>query len=269
MAGRKKIMNLVGKLVDKAGPLSKIERRAKEVVSSGRANSEAGAKFFKEFGERETFKYFGPQRAKAFMKKARQLNAEEKAKIIAGKPKPIVTPLGKTKARKVIKEKSKAESRAELQKGMRKRPEEATTTVIGQQKGYGPSSSGVKPTRKALKAAKKESEKREPQKEFIRRIGREAEQGGVEIPRNFSKPRDPGATPDQIRDAMRGKIKLTDEQMENVSAEDLIKIYEAGGNTAKKYKGGSIRGAGKASRGYGKALMRSCGGSMHYKKKVK
>lgn len=269
MAGRKKVMNLVEKLVDKADSLSKIERRAKAVVSSGRANSEEGAKFFQEFGERETFKYFGPQRAKAFMKKARQLDAEEKADIIAGKPKPIVTPLGKTKARKVIKEKSKAESRAELEREMKKRPEEATTTVIGQQEGYGPSSSGVKPTRKALKAAQKESEKRDPLKDFIRREARDAAQGGVEPPRNFSEPRDLGATPDQIRDAISGKIKLTGEQLKDVSGDVLNKIYEAGGYDIKKYKGGSIRGVGKASRGYGKALMRSCGGSIHYKKKAK
>ena len=231
-----------------AADADKIKGNGKQV------STKEGASFFKKHGEKLTFKNFSARQAKSFMKAAKVEKIKQVNKVEGA---PIQTPTGtKYKRKKPVKEQSKENIREETRKGMRKRPEAAMTTVIG--KG---ASSGVKPTRQALKAAQKESERREPKSEFMSRLSQMERAGGVETPRNFSTPKDPKATPDQIRDAMRGKINLEPEEMDNLSAEDLIKVYESG-RTNQKKSGGMV-GCGKAKKGYGKAIMRSCGGSIH------
>ena len=244
-----------------AADAEKIKGKGKQVSTTD------GALFFKNHGEKLTFKNFTPRQAKAFMKAAKVEKIKQVNKIEGA---PIKTPTGtKYKRKNPVKEQSKESIREETRKGRVKRaaeyassPEGAPTTVIGEG-----ASSDVKPTRQALKAAKKESERREPKSEFMSRLSQMASSGGVEMPRNFSKPKDPKATPDQIRDAMRGKINLEPEEMDNLSAEDLIKVYEAG-RTNQKNSGGMV-GHGKSLKGYGKALMRSCGGSIHNNKRSK
>ena len=232
----------------------KIKGKGKQV------STKEGAAFFKKHGEKLTFKNFSARQAKSFMKAAKVERIKQVNKVEGS---PVKTPTGTKRARKSpVKEQSKESIREETRKGMRKRPEAAMTTVIG--KG---ASSGVKPTRQALKAAQKESERREPKSEFMSRLSQMERAGGVETPRNFSTPKDPKATPDQIRDAMRGKINLEPEEMDNLSAEDLIKVYESG-RTNQKRSGGMV-GCGKATKGYGKAIMRSCGGSIHKNKRSK
>ena len=237
-----------------AADAEKIKGKGKQVSTTD------GALFFKNHGEKLTFKNFTPRQAKAFMEAVKVEKIKQVNKIEGS---PIKTPTGtKYKRKAPVKEQSKESIREETRRGMRKRPEGAMTTVIGEG-----ASSDVKPTRQALKAAKKESERREPKSEFMSRLSQMASSGGVEMPRNFSKPKDPKATPDQIRDAMRGKINLEPEEMDNLSAEDLIKVYEAG-RTNQKNSGGMV-GHGKSLKGYGKALMRSCGGSIHNNKRSK
>jgi len=244
-----------------AADADKIKGKGKQV------STKEGAAFFKKHGEKLTFKNFSPRQAKSFMKAAKVEKIKQVNKVEGA---PIQTPTGtKYKRKKPVKEQSKENIREETRKGRVKRaaayassPEGAPTIVIG--KG---ASSGVKPTRQALKAAQKESERREPKSEFMSRLSQMERAGGVETPRNFSTPKDPKATPDQIRDAMRGKINLEPEEMDNLSAEDLIKVYESG-RTNQKKSGGMV-GCGKATKGYGKAMMRSCGGSIHKNKRSK
>ena len=242
------------KVSDALKDAEQIKSKSKQV------STKDGVAFFNKHGEKLTFKNFTPRQAKVFMQASR-LDKIKKIDKVEGAP--IKTPTGiKYKRSKPVVEESKEQIREETRRGMRNRPDEAMTTVIG--KG---ASSDVKPTRKALKAAKQESERREPKSEFMSRLSQMETAGGVETPRNFSTPKDPKATPDQIRDAMRGKINLEPEEMDNLSAEDLIKVYEAG-RTNQKNSGGMV-GHGKSLKGYGKALMRSCGGSIHTNKRSK
>ena len=241
MSRRRRATNLIKKGKDTITGNSAAAKQVRFLMDKGgRIKTEDVKKFYDKFGERETFKYFGPTRAKNAMK----LSEQDKRKKVTA---PIKTPTGTTRARKASpKDKTKAEITRETQIGRRRRPEDSMTTIVG--KGVG---TGAKPDPKRLKAAKRQSEIREPKAEFSSRLMKEATQGGVEVPRRFSPPKDPKMTRDQIKDAMKSGINP-----EDMSAEDLIKIYESG-NTAKKYMGGSIRGAGKATRGFGKALKRS------------
>jgi hypothetical protein len=238
---RKKITNLIKKGKDAIVGDSAPAKQVRFLMDKGGSiKTEDVKKFYDKFGERETFKYFGPARAKRAMKASEQ---DKRKKVTA----PIKTPTGTTRARKASpKDKTKAEITRETQQGRRRRPEDSMTTIVG--KGVG---TGAKPDPKRLKAAKRQSEIREPKSEFMGRMSRESTQGGVELPARFAPPKKPDMTIDQMYDAMKSGTNP-----EKGEAEDLIKIYESG-NTAKKYMGGSIRGAGKATRGFGKALKRS------------
>ena len=196
-------------------------------------------KHFEKFGERSTFKFFG-NRAKTPLKKSK----ENKRKEISA---PIRTPTGTTRARKAApKDKPKAQIRSETSRGMRERPEKSFTTVLGSS-----AKTGARPDPKRMKEAKRQSNLREPKSEFDSRMGKTSAQGGVEIPARFSTAKDPKMTRDQISEAMKSGTNP-----ESLTAEDLMKAFEKG-NTAKKYMGGTIRGGGKAIRGFGKALKRS------------
>tara|TARA_R110000737_G_scaffold351076_2_gene392103 strand:- start:150 stop:938 length:789 start_codon:yes stop_codon:yes gene_type:complete len=220
----------------------KIKSKSKQV------STKDGAAFFNKHGEKLTFKNFSSRQAKTFMKAAKVTKIKSINKAVS---EPIKTPLGtKYKRRKPVKEQSKESIRKETSKGLRNRPENDMTTILGKRE-----SSGIKPDPKKLALAKKQSNIREPKSEFESRLNQTATAGGVEIPRKFSTPKDPKATTDQIRAAMRGDINLEPEVMDNLSADDLIKVYEAGRATKKSY-GGKI-GSGKTKKGYGKAFLRN------------
>tara|TARA_R110002012_G_scaffold5996_6_gene27501 strand:+ start:502 stop:1239 length:738 start_codon:yes stop_codon:yes gene_type:complete len=234
-------LNLLSKGIDAITGNSRVEKAVRHIAGKGKTvKGDDVKKFFNEFGERETFKYFGPARAKRAMKASK---ADKKKDALA----PIRTPTGTTRARKAApKDKPKAQIRSETSRGMRERPEKSFTTVLGSS-----AKTGARPDPKRMKEAKRQSNLREPKSEFESRLGKTASQGGVEIPQRFSPAKDPRMTRDQIKDAMKSGTNP-----ESLTAEDLMKAFEKG-NTAKKYMGGTIRGGGKAVRGFGKALKRS------------
>jgi|TARA_R110000782_G_scaffold56354_1_gene118177 hypothetical protein len=238
---RKLATNLLSKGVDSITGNSRVEKAVRHIAGKGKTvKGDDVKKFFNEFGERETFKYFGPSRAKRAMKESKAAKKKEASA-------PIRTPTGTTRARKAApKDKPKAQIRSETRQGMRERPQESFTTVLGSS-----AKTGARPDPKGMKEAKRQSNLREPKSEFDSRMGKTSAQGGVEIPARFSTAKDPKMTRDQISEAMKSGTNP-----ESLTAEDLMKAFEKG-NTSKKYMGGTIRGGGKAIRGFGKALKRS------------
>ena len=69
MAKRKLATNLLSKGVDSITGNSRVEKAVRHIAGKSKTvKGDDVKKFFNEFGERETFKYFGPARAKRAMK---------------------------------------------------------------------------------------------------------------------------------------------------------------------------------------------------------
>ena len=89
--------------------------------------------------------------------------------------------------------------------------------------------------------------------EFMSRMGREAQQGGVGTGRNFSN-KNPGYAREQIQDMMRGDYPSGEETTKDVleMMDESIGRRKKGGKVAKKSS--RPRGVGCAMRGYGRAM---------------
>lgn len=214
-------------------------------------------KFAGSKGKGEAVKKYGDQAVKD-AKKQMQRDAREafKKKERAKKKKdasaPRKTPTGTRKARKLTPKTPKSKQRENLQKSMRERPEDAETTVMGsRERGKVVKKEGVTRKRARDMVSKQENETGE---EFMRRMGREAEQGGVGTGRRF-RDGDPGYAREQIDSMMRGEYRSPEETTKDVleMMGESVGRRKKGGKVAKK-KSSRPRGVGMALRGYGRAM---------------
>ena len=217
---------------------------AREIIKF--AGSKGKSKAIEEYGEeavKDAQKQMQRDAREAYKKKER---AKKKAASAPSK-----TPTGTRKARKVSPKTSKAEARKELGKGMRDRSEDAETTVMGSRER---GKVVKKMTRKRARdmISKQENETGE---EFMRRMGREAEQTGVGTGRRFSDG-DPGYAREQIQDMMRGDYPSGED-----TTKDLVEMMgesigrrKKGGKVAKKNSSSKPLGVGIALCGYGRAM---------------
>jgi hypothetical protein len=215
-------------------------------------------KFAGSKGKGEAVKKYGDQAVKD-ARKQMQRDAREryKKKERAAKKKGASatkkTPTGPRKARKLTPKTPKSETREQLRKGMRGRPDEAEITVV--------------PTRRRGKVVKKEGmtrkrardmiskQENETGEEFMQRMGRESFQGGVGTGRNF-RDGDPGYAREQIDSMMRGEYRSPEETTKDVleMMGESLGRRKKGGKVAKKKSSSKPRGVGMALRGYGRAM---------------
>ncbi len=214
-------------------------------------------KFAGSKGKREAVKKYGDEAVKD-AKKQMQRDAreaykkKERAKKKAASA-PLKTPTGTRKARKVSPKTPKAKQRENLQKAMRERPEDAETTVMGsRERGKVVKKEGM--TRKRARDDISEQEN-ETGEEFMRRMGREAEQTGVGTGRRFSDG-DPGYAREQIQDMMRGDYPSGEDTTKDVleMMGESIGRRKKGGKVAKKNSSRKPLGVGIALCGYGRAM---------------
>ena len=210
----------------------------------------AGAK-----GKGEAVKKYGDKAVKDAKKQmqrdAREAYKKKERAKKKGASAPKKTPTGTRKARKLTPKTSKAEQRKELGKGMRGRPDEAETTVVPKRtRGKVTAKEGMTRKRARDMISKQENETGE---EFMSRMGREAQQGGVGTGRRFSEG-DPGYAREQIDSMMRGEYRSPEE-----TTKDVLEMM--GESVGRRKKGGKVakkssrpRGVGMALRGYGRAM---------------
>lgn len=244
----------------KAAKKTAADKAADAVKAKGRVSTAKVADFIEKHGEKAAAKNFSKMQVSRAKKRVAQ---NKRAAINKSVSDPIKTPTGTRRARKrPVAEQSKSSMREELIEGARKRPQNATTTVIGATPGR--PRARVNP--KKFRAARKETERREPASEFESRLNREALQGGVENlgqrGRGINEgPKDTGYTREQVSDEMReqtisrkemeqeeGRKRLEREADRILSKGKTKKKY--GGKISKKSSGGSV----KSHRGMGKAL---------------
>jgi hypothetical protein len=214
-------------------------------------------KFAGSKGQSEAVKKYGDEAVKDAKKQmqrdAREAYKKKERAKKKGASDTKKTPTSTRKARKVSPKTSKAEARKELGKGMRGRPEDAETTVMGsRERGEVVKKEGMTRKRARDLISKQENETGE---EFMRRMGREAEQTGVGTGRRFSDD-DPGYAREQIQDMMRGDYPSGEETTEDVleMMKKSIGRRKKGGKVAKKKSSSKPRGVGMALRGYGRAM---------------
>ena len=212
-------------------------------------------KFAGSKGRGEAVKKYGDEAVKDAKKQMQRDAREAYKKKERAKKKdasaPQKTPTGTRKARKLTPKTSKAEQRKNLQKAMRERPEDAETMVIGsRERGKVVKKEGMTRKRARDMISKQENETGE---EFMRRMGREAEQGGVGTGRRFNEG-DPGYSREQIDSMMRGEYSSPEETTKDVleMMGESIGRRKKGGKVAKKSS--RPRGVGMALRGYGRAM---------------
>jgi hypothetical protein len=163
----------------------------------------------------------------------------------------VKTPTKRTKARKTPTSKqSRQEIRDDLMEMMRRRPDEAMTTVVGP----GVSSASKKRVMKPSKARKKvEQETGETRAELESRISREASQMGVQPgggPAGPAKPKH-RLSREQASEAMRGKY---DVESKSDVEDDLVDMLQKVGLKKGGKVSGKARGCGAAMRGYGRVM---------------
>jgi len=163
----------------------------------------------------------------------------------------VKTPTKRTKARKTPTSKqSRQEIRDDLMEMMRRRPDEAMTTVVGP----GVSSANKKRIMKPSKARKKvEQETGETRAELESRIGREASQMGVQPGGGAAGPAKPKyrLSREQASEAMRGKY---DVESKSDVEDDLVDMLQKVGLKKGGKVSGKARGCGAAMRGYGRVM---------------
>ena len=220
---------------------------AREIIKF--AGSKGKGEAVKKYGEeavKDAKKQMQRDAREAYKKKER---AKKKAAKAASAP--LKTPTGTRKARKISPKTPKAKQRENLQKAMRERPEDAETMVIGsRERGKVVKKEGMTRKRARDMISKQENETGE---EFMRRMGREAEQTGVGTGRRFSED-DPGYAREQIQDMMRGDYPSGEETTKDVleMMGESIGGRKKGGKVAKKSS--RPHGVGMALRGYGRAM---------------
>lgn len=214
-------------------------------------------KFAGSKGRGEAVKKYGDEAVKDAKKQmqrdAREAYKKKERAKKKGASAPRKTPTGTRKARKLTPKTSKSEQRKELGKGMRGRPDEAETTVVPKRtRGKATAKEGMTRKRARDMVSKQENETGE---EFMRRMGREAEQGGVGTGRRFSEG-DPGYAREQIDSMMRGEYSSPEETTKDVleMMGESIGRRKKGGKVAKKKSLAKPRGVGMALRGYGRAM---------------
>jgi hypothetical protein len=163
----------------------------------------------------------------------------------------VKTPTKRTKARKTPTSKqSRQEIRDDLMEMMRRRPDEAMTTVVGP----GVSSASKKRIMKPSKARKKvEQETGETRAELESRISREASQMGVQPGGGPAGPAKPKyrLSREQASEAMRGKY---DVESKSDVEDDLVDMLQKVGLKKGGKVPGKARGCGAAMRGYGRVM---------------
>ena len=214
-------------------------------------------KFAGSKGKGEAVKKYGDEAVKDAKKQmqrdAREAYKKKERAKKKGASATKKTPTGTRKARKVSPKTPKAKQRENLQKAMRERPEDAETTVMGsRERGKVVKKEGMTRKRARDMISKQEQETGE---EFMRRMGREAEQTGVGTGRRFSDG-DPGYAREQIQDMMRGDYPSGEETTKDVleMMGESIGRRKKGGKVAKKKSSSKPRGVGMALRGYGRAM---------------
>ncbi len=213
----------------------------------------AGAK-----GKGEAVKKYGDEAVKEAKKQMQRdareaFKKKERAKKKKGASDTNKTPTGTRKARTVSPKTPKSKQRKNLEKSMRERPEDAETTVMGsRERGEVVKKEGMTRKRARDMVSKQENETGE---EFMRRMGREAEQGGVGTGRRFSDG-DPGYAREQIDSMMRGEYRSPEETTKDVleMMGESVGRRKKGGKVAKKKSSSKPRGVGCAMRGYGRAM---------------
>ena len=212
-------------------------------------------KFAGSKGKSEAVKKYGDEAVKDAKKQmqrdAREAYKKKERAKKKGASAPQKTPTGTRKARKLTPKTPKAETREQLRKGMRGRPDEAETTVVSKGKrGKVATKEGMTRKRARDMISKQENETGE---EFMRRMGRESQQGGVGTGRRFSDG-DPGYAREQIDSMMRGEYSSPEETTKDVleMMGESIGRRKKGGKVAKKSS--RPRGVGMALRGYGRAM---------------
>jgi hypothetical protein len=213
-------------------------------------------KFAGSKGKGEAVKKYGDEAVKDAKKQmqrdAREAYKKKERAKKKGASATVKTPTSTRKARKVSPKTPKAKQRENLQKAMRERPEDAETTVMGsRERGKVVKKEGMTRKRARDMISKQEQETGE---EFMRRMGREAEQGGVGTGRRFSDG-DPGYAREQIDSMMRGEYSSPEETTKDVleMMGESIGRRKKGGKVAKK-SSSKPRGVGMALRGYGRAM---------------
>ena len=163
----------------------------------------------------------------------------------------VKTPTKRTKARKTPTSKqSRQEIRDDLMEMMRRRPDEAMTTVVGP----GVSSASKKRIMKPSNARKKvEQETGETRAELESRISREASQMGVQPGGGPAGPAKPKyrLSREQASEAMRGKY---DVESKSDVEDDLVDMLQKVGLKKGGKVSGKARGCGAAMRGYGRVM---------------
>ena len=214
-------------------------------------------KFAGSKGKGEAVKKYGDEAVKDAKKQmqrdAREAYKKKERAKKKGASATKKTPTGTRKARKVSPKTPKAKQRKNLQKSMRERPEDAETTVMGsRERGKVVKKEGMTRKRARDMISKQEQETGE---EFMRRMGREAEQGGVGTGRRFSDG-DPGYAREQIDSMMRGEYSSPEETTKDVleMMGESVGRRKKGGKVAKKKSSSKPRGVGMALRGYGRAM---------------
>jgi len=213
-------------------------------------------KFAGSKGKKEAVKKYGEEAVKGARKQmqrdAREAYKKKERAKKKGASATKKTPTGSRKARKLTPKTSKAKQREQLGKGMRGRSDEAETTVVSKGKrGKVATKEGMTRKRARDMISKQENETGE---EFMRRMGREAQQGGVGTGRRFSDG-DPGYAREQIDSMMRGEYRSPEETTKDVleMMGESVGRRKKGGKVAKK-KSSRPRGVGMALRGYGRAM---------------
>ena len=214
-------------------------------------------KFAGSKGRGEAVKKYGDEAVKDAKKQmqrdAREAYKKKERAKKKGASAPKKTPTGTRKARKLTPKTSKAEQRKELGKGMRGRPDEAETTVVPKRtRGKVTAKEGMTRKRARDMVSRQENETGE---EFMSRMGREAQQGGVGTGRRFSDG-DPGYAREQIDSMMRGEYGSPEETTKDVleMMGESVGRRKKGGKVAKKKSSAKPRGVGTALRGYGRAM---------------
>jgi len=200
----------------------------------------------------DKYGYKAVKGAQDSMKRSASRKKAAAAKKGKSKEPEVKTPTKRTKARKTpTAKKTRQELRDNLMEMMRGRPDEAETTVVPQRtRGKVTAKEGMTRKRARDMVSRQENETGE---EFMRRMGREAEQGGVGTGRRFSEG-DPGYSREQIDSMMRGEYRSPEE-----TTKDVLEMM--GESVGRRKKGGKVakkssrpRGVGMALRGYGRAM---------------
>ena len=221
---------------------------AREIIKfAGSKGKGAAVKKYGDDAVKDAKKQMQRDAREAYKKKER---AKKKNKGASATKK---TPTGTRKARKVSPKTPKAKQRENLQKAMRERPEDAETMVMGsRERGEVVKKEGMTRKRARDMISKQEQETGE---EFMRRMGRESQQGGVGTGRNF-RDGDPGYAREQIDSMMRGEYRSPEETTKDVleMMGESLGRRKKGGKVAKKKSSVKPRGVGVALRGYGRAM---------------